>query len=68
MDKEAIFPIRNRILSDKREDKTEENTHTNAPREREKKEQTIIFFVQSLVFDDAFAFRGSFLMSWLLSA
>ena len=38
VDKEAIFPIRNRILSDKREDKTEENTRTIAlQRERNKK-------------------------------
>ena len=50
VDKEAIFPIRNRILSDKREDKTEENTHTNCSPEREKKKEQMIFFVQSFGF------------------
>ena len=68
VDKEEIFfPIRNRILSDKREDKTEENTRTNA-REREREKKDGSFFVQALVFGDAFAFCGSFLLSWLLSA
>jgi len=50
VDKEAIFPIRNRILSDKREDKTEENTRTIAlQRERDKK-NGCFFCVQSFGF------------------
>ena len=67
MDKEAIFPIRNRILSDKREDKTEENTRTARERERETKRTDDFFLFNRLVFDDAFSFR-LVLMSWLLSA
>jgi hypothetical protein len=65
--KRRFSPIRNRIISDKREDKTEENKRTNAPREREKRTDDDFFFVEQLVFDDAFSFR-LVLMSWLLSA
>ena len=45
--KRRFSPIRNRIISDKREDKTEENKRTNAPREREKRTDDDFFLLNS---------------------
>ena len=66
MDKEEIFPDPNGLYPTKEKTKRRRIHEQTRERERERKKDDPFLF--ALVFGDAFAFCGSFLLSWLLSA